>query len=125
MRSGNQNVQISTYLPNNSKGLHHLCTKMMDDCDKKCRWLTAEQWTAFLPHERRYRTKWSAASEDHLSNARKIKWYFEKLKKHTPISDLCKDQDQEESERNLEVVLRQKSHLSYYLLTYLILFTLR
>ena len=47
----------------------------------------AEQWTRwadFLTHERHYRTKWSAASEDHLSNARKSKWYLEKLKKkHT------------------------------------------
>ena len=83
----------------------------LDDCVKKCRQLMAEQqtwWADFLAHERRYRTKWSAASEDHLSNARKSKWYLEKLKKHKPISELRKqDQDQEERERNLENLLNK------------------
>ena len=83
----------------------------LEDCVKKCRRLTAEQqtwWADFLAHERRYRTKWTAASEDHLSNARKSKWYLEKLKKHKPISELRKqDQDQEERERNLENLLNK------------------
>ena len=78
----------------------------LDDCVKKCRWLAAEQktwWADFLAHERCFRTKWGAASEDYLSNARKSKWYLKQLKKHKPISELHKqDQDQEERERNLE-----------------------
>ena len=78
----------------------------LDDCVKKCRWLTAEQktwWADFLAHERCYRTKWGAACEDYLSNARKSKWYLKQLKKHKPLSELHKqDQDQEERERNLE-----------------------
>ena len=84
----------------------------LDDCVKKCsRRLTAEQqtwWADFLAHERRSRTKWTAASEDHLSNVRKSKWYLQKLKKHKPISELRKqDQDQEERERNLENLLHK------------------
>lgn len=53
-------------------------------------------------------TLWGAASEEHYSNARKSKWYLENLEKHTPISELCKqDKDQDKSERTLENLLNK------------------
>ena len=86
-------------------------TKMMDvsaldDCVKKCRWLTAEQqtwWADFLTHERRYRTKWSAASEDHLSNATKSKWCLEKLKNTNPYASYT---NKTRTRRNVKEILR-------------------
>ena len=79
------------------------------DCVKK--WLTVDQikwWGEFLDKEKRYRGKWNTASEEYLSEAKKSRWYLDKLKKHRPISEPREqDQDQEESENNLVHLLNK------------------
>ena len=51
-----------------------LDVKALEDNVKKCKRLTAEQrewWDNFIHNERRYRQKWSSASEEYLKNAKK------------------------------------------------------
>lgn len=93
--------------------------KMMEvdtlvDCVKKCKRLTSTQrewWAEFTSNERKYREKWSSASDDYLKNVKKGKWYLNKLHPHKPLSDLQRDDlDQQQREQNLENLLNKGNH---------------
>ena len=108
-------LQILTKVPEGVPSLVRPDTrKIMEvdaliDCVKKCKRLTTAErkwWTEFTDKERIYREKWSSASEDYFGNAKKHKWYLNKLRPHKPLKQLQRDDvDQQEREQNLENLL--------------------
>ncbi len=88
--------------------------KALAECVKKCKRLNAEQrewWAEFIDREKRYREKWSNVDDKYLNNAKKQKWYLDKLRKHKPIEELQEnDPDQEEREAMLDDLLKKANN---------------